>query len=71
MKIVLDTNDAPFLEVAIEGQVDYLITGNQKHYPIHLRQDLKVVSPRQFVSLLESNESFGKMIIQIRSMIEG
>lgn len=47
-----DPKDAPFLEVAIEGRVDCLVTGNKKHYPIHLRQGIKVVSPKQFILLL-------------------
>ena len=41
-----DEDDRPFIEVAIGGQVECLVTGNVKHFPT----ELKVMSPRDFVS---------------------
>jgi predicted nucleic acid-binding protein len=43
-----DPDDAPFLEVAISGHADALVTGNLKHYPTGL--GVPIVSP---VSLLQ------------------
>jgi putative PIN family toxin of toxin-antitoxin system len=44
-----DPDDAAFLEVAITGNADCLITGNLKHFPSSLRQGVKVLSPRDFL----------------------
>ncbi len=44
-----DESDEPFLEVALAGGAAYLVTGNLKHYPHHLRQGVVVVSPKEFV----------------------
>lgn len=44
-----DPDDEPFLEVAITGKAHCLVTGNMKHYPIHLRQGMPIVSPAEFL----------------------
>ncbi len=49
---VADPADLPFYEVAIAGAADYLVTGNDKHFP----QEPLVVSPKAFVDLLRSRE---------------
>ena len=46
-----DPNDEPFLEVAASAMVEFLVTGNLKHFPRERRQGVRVVSPRE---LLES-----------------
>lgn len=46
---LLDPDDAPFLEVAIAGAVDFLITGNVRHFPAAVRGGIRVVSPRQWL----------------------
>ena len=46
-----DANDKPFIEVAIAGRVDYLITGNLKDFPEQATRGVSVVSPREFVDL--------------------
>lgn len=40
-----------FLECADPARADFLITGNQKHFPRYWKQT-KVMSPREFVSLI-------------------
>lgn len=49
--------DAPILAAAVAGQVDYLVTGNTRHFPANheavRRAGLKIVTPAQLVSLLE------------------
>jgi len=41
----------PFLEVALAGGVQCLVTGNVKHYPAEARSGLEVLSPRSFIEL--------------------
>ncbi len=50
-----DIHNEMFLEVALEGQAAFLITGNIKHFPESKRQGIKVVTPREFM------EHFRKM----------
>jgi putative PIN family toxin of toxin-antitoxin system len=45
-----DSDDEPFLEVAIAGQSVCLVTGNQDHFPAALCQGTKVVSPKKFLT---------------------
>jgi uncharacterized protein len=50
LKIQLsDPDDAPFLEVAIEGDSECLITGNKKHYPAKMCKGFRVLSPTEFI----------------------
>ena len=42
-----DPDDLPFLEVALSAGVDYLVTGNVKHYPPRERRGIRVISPRE------------------------
>ncbi|MBW1777006.1 MAG: putative toxin-antitoxin system toxin component, PIN family [Deltaproteobacteria bacterium] len=44
-----DKDDEPFLEVALAGKVECLITGNTAHYPVSLRQGMTVFSPSEFL----------------------
>ncbi|MFB0515205.1 MAG: putative toxin-antitoxin system toxin component, PIN family [Candidatus Neomarinimicrobiota bacterium] len=46
-----DPDDEPFLEVALAGGAEYLVTGNVKHYPEDRRRGVKVESPAEFVEL--------------------
>jgi putative PIN family toxin of toxin-antitoxin system len=48
--ILPDADDLPFLEVAMAGAADALITGNSKHFrPRRGRHDVFVCSPADFV----------------------
>lgn len=44
-----DPDDAPFLEIAISGAAECLITGNLKHFPTRLRQGVTILSPTDFL----------------------
>ena len=44
-----DRDDEPFLEAAIAGEADYLITGNIKDYPASAREGIAIVSAAQFL----------------------
>lgn len=45
-----DLSDTKFLEVASAAQAEYLITGNLKHYPSHVK-NLKIISPARFLTI--------------------
>lgn len=47
-----DPADQMFLEVAVFGQADFLVTGNLRHFPSSARQGIAVVSPREFLGAL-------------------
>ena len=44
-----DPDDVPFLEIAVSGGADYLITGNAAHFPPEFCQGVQVVSPADFL----------------------
>lgn len=50
-----DPDDEPFLEVALAGGAEYLITGNVRHYPEDRRRGGRVVSPVEFVELYRTS----------------
>jgi len=44
-----DSDDEPFLEIAVSGCADYLVTGNAAHFPSELCEGVAVVSPADFL----------------------
>jgi len=49
-----DADDLPFLEVALTGKADALVTGNSRHFPGSLGVD--VLSPRAVLERLEGEQ---------------
>lgn len=47
-----DQDDRPFYEVAVSGNADYLITGNQRHFP----RKAFVVTPAKFLAQVDHSE---------------
>lgn len=47
-----DSADQMFIEVALFGQADFLVTGNLKHFPKSARRGIAVVSPRESINTL-------------------
>ncbi len=45
-----DPDDEPFLEVAIGGNVDALVTGNKRHFPKASAGSISVFTPAEFLS---------------------
>jgi len=45
-----DSDDEPFLEVAIGGRAECLITGNKIHYPVQFREGINILSPSEFIN---------------------
>jgi predicted nucleic acid-binding protein len=50
LEATTDPADNIFLECADAARADYLVSGNQKHFPRFWKKT-KVVTPREFVSL--------------------
>jgi putative PIN family toxin of toxin-antitoxin system len=44
-----DPDDEPFLEVALAGKVESLVTGNTIHYPSLFREGINIFSPSEFL----------------------
>ena len=47
-----DEDDEPFLEVAVAGGVDALVTGNVRHFRIRGRLAIPILTPREFLKRL-------------------
>ncbi len=45
-----DPDDEPFLEVAIAGKTICLVTGNMGHFPVNMRQRMRVITPTKFLA---------------------
>ena len=51
-------DDIPFLEVAISGKADVLITGNKRHFQIKSKRSLKIMSPEEFLKILKQKDTY-------------
>lgn len=47
-----DPDDEPFLEIALSGRADFLVTGNHAHFPQDLCQGAHVISPSDFIETI-------------------
>lgn len=47
-----DPDDEPFLEVAIAGRIEALVTGNLVHFPARARAGVTVLGPTDFMALV-------------------
>ncbi|MBI5026231.1 MAG: putative toxin-antitoxin system toxin component, PIN family [Nitrospirae bacterium] len=45
----VDKDDIPFIEVAITGKVEALITGNKRHFKGEYTRTLKIMTPDEFL----------------------
>ena|ERR1035438_5942457 len=50
LEVTPDPDDNMFLECADVARADYLVTGNQKHFP-KFWKNTKIITPREFISL--------------------
>jgi uncharacterized protein len=53
LDVCSDTSDNRFLECAVDGQADYLVTKNIRHFPPKEYQGVKIVRVRPFLEALE------------------
>ena len=44
-----DKYDLPFIEAALSGAADFIVTGNKKHFPKPEYRKIRVVSPSEFL----------------------
>jgi putative PIN family toxin of toxin-antitoxin system len=51
LHIAPDPEDNKFLECADSARADYLLTGNQRHFPLYWKKT-KVISSREFLTLV-------------------
>jgi putative PIN family toxin of toxin-antitoxin system len=51
LQVANDPDDNKFLECADAARADYLITGNQRHFPKFWKQT-KVITSREFISIV-------------------
>jgi putative PIN family toxin of toxin-antitoxin system len=50
LDVTIDLDDNMFLECADAARADYLVTGNQKHFPRFWKKT-KIITTREFISL--------------------
>jgi uncharacterized protein len=51
LQVARDPDDDKFLECADSARADYLITGNQRHFPMFWKST-KVITSREFISIV-------------------
>lgn len=51
LRVTSDQDDNKFLECAEAARADYLVTGNQKHFP-RLRKRTRVITSREFLEIV-------------------
>jgi putative PIN family toxin of toxin-antitoxin system len=51
--VTRDPDDNKVLECALEARADYVVTGNTRDFPAQF-QDIRIISPRSFLTILAS-----------------
>ncbi len=52
--LTTDPDDNLVLACAEEGMATHLVTGNKKHFPFTTYKGIQIISPKEFLSLLET-----------------
>lgn len=55
LKITRDDDDNRVLETAIEGDCNYIVTGDKELLKLGVYQDIEIVTAGQFLKILEEN----------------
>jgi putative PIN family toxin of toxin-antitoxin system len=55
-----DPDDEAFLETFLAGQAACLVTGNQGHFPAELCRGMRILSPREFLTLYRKEKRGAK-----------
>ena len=53
LRLTSDPDDDIFLECAVEGRADYVVTGNVRHFPSRF-QDVRVITPKYFLTMMRA-----------------
>jgi len=56
LSVCSDVSDNRFLECAVAGNADYLVTKNSRHFPHTKYEDISILKISQFLSVLEKRE---------------
>jgi putative PIN family toxin of toxin-antitoxin system len=56
LDVCSDKSDNRFLECAVDGKADYLVTKNIRHFPPKKYQGVKIVRIRAFLDVLEKRD---------------
>ena len=48
-----DLDDEPFLEVALSGGAEAIVTGNKRHFPKKEYETVKILSPAEFLEAVK------------------
>jgi len=48
-----DPDDEPFLEVALSGAVEAIVTGNKRHFPRKEYEGVKILPPAEFLAAVK------------------
>jgi len=56
-ELLVDKDDIPFLEVAISGEANALITGNKRHFKTRRARRLKIMNPEEFLEMWSKMKS--------------
>jgi hypothetical protein len=46
--ILSDKDDNKFLDLAVSGHADFLVTGNTKHFPFGRFENIEIISPKEY-----------------------
>ncbi len=56
LSVCSDVSDNRFLECAVAGNADYLVTKNIKHFPIKKYEKIRIIKISKFLTVLEKIE---------------
>ena len=54
LQVLTDPSDNHILSCAVESRVDYLVTGNKRHFPFSVFRGVGIVSPRRFWEIYQA-----------------
>ncbi len=52
LKVVRDPTDNKYLAAAVEGQADYIVSGDKDLLDLGRYEEIKIISPRRFLQVL-------------------
>jgi putative PIN family toxin of toxin-antitoxin system len=55
LQVLTDPSDNHILTCAVESRVDYLVTGNKRHFPFSVFRGVGIVSPRPFWEIYQAS----------------
>lgn len=55
LQVLTDPSDNHILTCAVESRVDYLVTGNKRHFPFSVFRGVGIVSPRRLWQIYQAS----------------